>query len=237
MRFTRIALVASLGFTVNCAHSTGKPATSATPQQESFEHQFEGMMKREAELSDTVALTSDDKLVSLRVPAAGKPTLTKASDEEYALEIPIGTEEPIHCRVATGGLDAAGTMRNLLAVLEKMNTHATTDFDAGAFGRSPWLYTGSYYSVMQNGKKLVGYFKAMVLVGNGQGVHCNHDSPGYLKTLERVMASLSDSLVVRSAQRIKSVFTEVASKLGDKPYRDNRDGIPGIRLRDGTYTT
>src|SRR5690348_1020171 len=101
-------LVAPLVLSLHCATSksagpkaaSGAPAAEATSEQsDKFQRELDALMKREAELSNTVAVTSDDKKISLRVASTGKPTLTKSADESYSLLIPVGVDEPIRCEI------------------------------------------------------------------------------------------------------------------------------------------
>lgn len=159
---------------------------------------------REGEIMAPVTVSSEDGWFTAKVPA--KPIEKVAGSEGgYEITLDVGAGNPVSCEVLRGGFDAAALLRStatltfdhLAEAQGKIEMREVDRSDAGAYGESPYLALDWLYLQKQDGKPLVGALKQFAALKDGHGIYCAHAELGYVRTFQRVVQALAETLVVK----------------------------------------
>jgi hypothetical protein len=185
--------------TVGC-HSSKPPANAAAPasqaQSQSTEQKINAMLARENPALERRDVAMPDGSASAKVESAGVPTMAPEG-EQVVLSVPIGTSQPVVCRVAKQ-VDLASSLQKVFSAVEKFPKREITTTDAGVMHGAAFLMLTTLYLVEP--QRLLGQVKMYAFRRDGQmGVLCTHDEPGYSATVRKVVDSVAETLQLKSA--------------------------------------
>jgi hypothetical protein len=167
---------------------------------------LEEALVREAKLTKSYSVTTEDRIFSAKVSGSDKPAVA-SEDDFYHLVVPIGTDVPVECLIYKDALDSAATLKGLLnGMLDEFPKTGILKIDAGTFGRLPYLYQESLYLTEENA---AGALKGIVIPNDTTTLACLHDEPGYRETFRQVVGSLADSMRMSNATPENWIFQEI----------------------------
>jgi hypothetical protein len=182
---------------VGC-HSSKPPANAAAPasQGQSNTQKINAMLARENPALARRDVAMPDGSASAKVESAGVPTIAPEGDQ-LVLNVPIGTSQPVVCRVAKQ-VDLASSLQKVFSAVEKFPKREITTTDAGVMHGAPFLMLTTLYLVEP--QRLLGQVKMYAFRREGQlGVLCTHDEPGYSATVRKVVDSVAETLQLKDA--------------------------------------
>ena len=170
------------------------------------QNRLQDALAREATLTESYAVTAEDRFFSATVSGSGIPMVTP-HEEFYQLSIPIDSEIPVECFVYTDALDSASTLKILLnELLAGFSKTGILRIDAGTFGQLPYVYQESLYITEQGA---AGVLKGIVVPVGTSTLACLHDEPGYRETFRQMVGGLAGSLRIADAAPENWKFQEI----------------------------
>jgi hypothetical protein len=179
------------------------PAAQAAPAAKSTPAE---LLARELPELPLAMIASADGKVTGTVEAQGAPGFSKQDDDDV-IAIPLGTREPLGCRLIRQRVDAGRSLwLTAQALLKQFEVKAIEVTDVVVAGGSPLVFLELVYA--PHGADSIGLLKAAVLVHDGHSLLCQHDELGYRESFRRIVRGLSSSL--REAGRPASRYVAIA---------------------------
>lgn len=200
-----------------CASAPSSPA-----QQPKAKVALRDALKREADALAKHPVSLFEGNLTAEVEATAPPEVAPQNEgATYAINVPIGTEQPIRCSVYSEAKSVAGTLQAVLAaqmkaLAGKYVLRKAIPVGVEVRGESPVVFVDVTYGTAATGGRL-GYLKMMMAGHPTVPVLCMHDEPGYEETFKRVTGAFAGSFKLRAAT-VKPVGVEIAiMKIADVP--------------------
>lgn len=136
----------------------------------------------------------------LRVKVPGQnPRLEQENDRTAVLTFSLGTEQEVQCTVLKVDSDPSALMAIGLQKVSKVGEIVTaeTAIVARENDRAIWQME-ALYKVVRNDTPLAGHYKMVWIDDVDRPMFCEHDEPGYSKTLTKAAQSIASSLEVET---------------------------------------
>ncbi len=163
-------------------------------------------MQREAAVLPLRAAASADGQVRIEVEAAAQPRIEAepgqdASEANYEIDVPIGSETPIRCWLTAQPVAVGSTMAELASrrLFPAATAQEIAGIEASVVGERPYLLV-DVLGVAQDGDERGLYHGKLFTAPVGLGaLRCVHVDLGYRGTVQRVLTGLLRTLAFAPA--------------------------------------
>ena len=157
---------------------------------------------REGRLGALHAVTSTDNQISFKVPV---PLSAALADEKayYVASFQLGRHASAVCKIFKDDINVAATLRAAAAdafatTIEPtqgaIERKAVERVDAGVVGATPFLSVSWVYGVNDGRGTRLGELRQYAANATGHGVYCSMNELGYVRTFDKVVHALLESL-------------------------------------------
>jgi hypothetical protein len=221
-RFGLVVSLAAVPLLSACANQAGEPPASAaptpstppgsgTPEGEGQGVSLEELLSREAGTLTPRPIKGAGGAWRAQALSAAEPSLQTADDATAVVDIPIGTQTPIHCQIFNEAVEPGSTIAAFLArSAERVRFERIVPAGVRVVKRAPAAFIDSLYTVESEGDKLVGNLKLAIYAHHRRSILCLHDEGGYRASFVRVSTGFFDSFELEEPEKIKPSYLDVS---------------------------